>query len=133
MRHYLNVTTYANHYSWPIKKKSFPLVHTIFLVLFTSIKSHANLLTKIQCTGPKHHIKIVLNSKYSLLLSKATTHLGNVAHQHVFTQKTTISPSLCLLLHWRCSFLPKMHIRMNDFSFYCFSSKAKGKSKHQSI
>jgi hypothetical protein len=39
-------------------------------------------LTKIQRTGPKHHIKIALNSQYSLLLSMAMR-LGNVAHQHV--------------------------------------------------
>jgi hypothetical protein len=36
----------------------------------------------LQSNVQRHHIKIVLNSKYSLLLSMATR-LGNVAHQHV--------------------------------------------------
>jgi hypothetical protein len=54
----------------------------VFGAFYKHFESHENLLTKIQCTGPKHHIKIALNSKYSLLLSMAMR-LGNVAHQHV--------------------------------------------------
>jgi hypothetical protein len=74
---YLNATTWANYYNQPIKSS-----HFCVWCFLQRIESHANVLTTIQCTGPKHHIKIVLSFKYSLLLFMAT-HLGNVAHQHV--------------------------------------------------